>query len=198
MLDRSKELGFLGPGPVDDHIVNALGFVELIRDRSTVLDLGSGGGVPGLVLAVALPDCRMVLLDAMEKRCRFLRTAVEDLDLAERVTVWCGRAEEAARAPELRMSQAVVVSRSFAPPAVTAECAAGFLSGPGSILVVSEPPDASPTPTRWPRGPLEELGLALGARKAGTRGTLQVLEVVAPCPDRYPRRTGVPSKRPLW
>jgi 16S rRNA (guanine527-N7)-methyltransferase len=61
-------------------------------------------------------------------------------------------------------------------------------------MIVSEPPDA---PDRWSVAGLAELGLALGARSTGAPVT-QTLHQVAPCPDRYPRRDGVPAKRPLF
>ena len=61
--------------------------------------------------------------------------------------------------------------------------------------VVSEPPSA---PERWPAPALAELGLVIGDRVASPTGSVQVLEAVAGCPDRYPRRTGIPAKRPLF
>ncbi|HML00020.1 MAG TPA: RsmG family class I SAM-dependent methyltransferase [Acidimicrobiales bacterium] len=169
----------------------------------TFLDLGSGGGVPGLVLAVRWSQAGATLLDASSRRCRELTTAVEDLGLVGRVRVVNLRAEEASRDPTLRGSQPVVVARSFGSPAVTAECAAGLLEV-GGILVVAEPPSVSPPgsrnaghPTRWPEGPLAELGLEPVQFWAGRAG-YQILRQVASCPPRYPRRTGIPDKRPLY
>ncbi|MGH9005022.1 MAG: RsmG family class I SAM-dependent methyltransferase, partial [Acidimicrobiia bacterium] len=119
-----------------------------------VLDLGSGGGVPGLVLAHELPALRIVLVDAAVRRCRFLREAIADVGLTGQVEVVEERAETAARHPTLRGAFDVVVARSFGAPALTAECAVGFLRLGGS-LVVSEPPEAS---GRWPPEALDELG----------------------------------------
>ena len=65
-LERSRSLGFLGPGPVTAHVEHARGYLSYVADGGTVLDLGSGGGVPGLVLAHDRPDGHFVLLDAME------------------------------------------------------------------------------------------------------------------------------------
>jgi len=155
------------------------------------LDLGSGGGVPGLALAAAWPASRWVLLDASSRRGAFLEQVVVDLQLEGRVTVVVDRAEAAAREGRWRAAFEVVVARSFGPPAVTAECAGGFLRVGGRLLV-SEPPEDAPE--RWPDGPLAELGLV----DRGRHGQVRILEQVTPTPDRFPRRVGIPAKRPLW
>ena len=91
-LERARGLGFLGPGPVEAHIEHTAGFLDAIeRVTGTVVDLGSGGGVPGLIIGVARPDLDVLLLDATASRCRFLEHAVRELDLA--ATVVEGRAE---------------------------------------------------------------------------------------------------------
>lgn len=162
-------------------------------DTGRVLDLGSGGGVPGLVLAEAHPTLGLVLLDSGARRCRFLRQATVELDLVDRVEVVEARAETAARDPARRGALDVVVARSFGSPAVTAECATGFLRLGGS-LVVSEPPDAS---SRWPPEALADLGLG-PAVACGTGGFgFARLEKVR-MDDRWPRRVGIPAKRPRF
>jgi 16S rRNA (guanine527-N7)-methyltransferase len=201
VLERSRGLGFLGPGSVRVHVDHAAGFAAGIGPTpAQFLDLGSGGGVPGLVLARRWPESRAVLLDARERRCRFLREAVRDLDLAERVIVVWARAEEAGHRDYLRGAFDLVVARGFGPPAVTAECGAPFLRV-GGTLAVSEPPDgdsgAPPDASRWAAPGLARLGLAVGwSWSDGFR--YQALEQVEPCPERYARNPGVPAKRPLF
>lgn len=134
-----------------------------------------------------------VLLDGSAKRTSFLSAAVEALGLSPRVEVASGRAEELGRGP-LRGTIDLVVARSFAAPAATAECAAGFLRVGGQLLV-AEPPGGAPE--RWASEALDLLGLAIG-RSSSQPTALQILDQVRPCPDRYPRRVGVPSKRPLF
>ena len=190
-LERARRLGFLGPGPVEDHTAHAGGFVDALVDVvGRVVDLGSGGGVPGLVVAMARPDLEVVLVDAMAKRCRFLESAVAALGLGAAVVE--GRAEVVGRG-SLRGSAAAVLARGFGSPPVTAECAAPLLRL-GGLLIVSEPPDPI---ERWPTGPLTELGLTVRHRTP-TSPAMQVLEQTAPCPDRFPRRDGMPAKRPLF
>jgi 16S rRNA (guanine527-N7)-methyltransferase len=203
VLDRGQQLGFLGPGPVESHVTHALGFAEpsAVPVPARFLDLGSGGGVPGLVLAVlAWPSASAVLLDATERRCAFLQESVEALSLTSRVTVHRARAEEAGRDQSFRGTFDLVVARSFAPPPVTAECAAPFLQVHG-LLVVSEPPTPAPSSdtaaSRWPPASLAQLGLEPSTTWS-TPFAFQSLVQSAPCPPRYPRRTGVPAKRPLF
>ena len=188
VYEDAKRIGLLGPGPVVDHIDHGFVFVPPLLDAQSILDLGSGAGVPGLLLALCLPNCRITLLDGMAKRCAFLRDAVAALDLQDRVEVAEGRAEDLARS-DLREKFDAVSVRSFAPPAVTAECSVGFLK-PDGIIVVSEPPSDV---ERWPSEGLEKLGLQRLPSEPGV-AVLQVSSV----DTRWPRRVGIPAKRPLF
>lgn len=195
VLEDSRGFGFLGPGPLAPQIEHARGFASRVeRAPESFLDLGAGGGLPGLVLATRWPQATGVLLDAMARRTEFLREACERLGLGERIRVVCARAEDAARDPALRANLDLVVARSFGSPAVTAECAAGFLA-PDGALIVSEPPDDAPQ--RWPAAGLGILGLTLEqAPRPGSRYV--VIRRTGAVDERYPRRTGIPRKRPLW
>lgn len=194
LLERSRELGFLGPGPIEPHIEHARRFAAALDGLrpARALDLGSGGGLPGLVLVSAWPSTDWSLLDANQRRTDFLHQAVETLGLTARVSVLRGRAEELGHDPSLRGKFDLVVARSFGKPAVTAECAAGFLQI-GGLLVVSEPPGVT-TASRWDPDGLRELGLEDSGQQAGC----QVLRAITSCPDRFPRRVGIPGKRPLF
>lgn len=200
-LAEARRLGFLGPGDLQPQLDHASGFADaagalLGSPPSTVLDLGSGGGLPGLVLAVRWPTTDLVLLEAGERRSAFLSEAVVRLGVGDRVRVVRERAEVAGRQGELRGSFDLVVARSFGPPAVTAECGAPFLRV-GGALVVSAPPANGRSDDRWGAEGLSRLGLGLPQRwSAGA--TYEVLVQLEECPARFPRRTGVPAKRPLF
>lgn len=203
VLERARTLGFLGPGPVEAHLEHAAAFAALLEadvEDGPYLDLGSGGGVPGLVLCCLLPRTRWVLLDAMAKRTSFLQDAVDRLGVESRVEVVRARAEEAGRDRARRGRHAVVVARSFGAPAVLAECAAPLLVT-GGLVVVSEPPavgpQRQPRPGRWPAEGLDTLGLALDRWVPGPPALVR-LRSVEPCPARYPRPVGVPAKNPIW
>jgi 16S rRNA (guanine527-N7)-methyltransferase len=202
VLDEAQGLGFLGPGPVARQRQHAVDLALAIGERrGRVLDLGSGGGLPGLVLFERWPGAGGVLLDAQRRRCDFLTRAVEALGLADRVAVACGRAEVLARDPALRGRFDLVTARAFGPPAVTAECAVGFL-GPGGELVVTEPPAAVGTEgegtPRWDPDGLAALGfLETRALRVADTGAMR-MRLSRPADERCPRRDGVPAKRPLW
>ena len=104
----------------------------------------------------------------------------------------------------------MVVARSFGRPAITAECSSPFLCV-GGRLVVSEPPAVSTAniaedkkphqpanSSRWPASGVALLGLTDAGTRSSEEALFRVLVQRAPCPERYPRRTGVPSKRPLF
>ncbi len=201
-LSRSAQLGFLGSMSVHDQIDHALGFVyayesELGRSPLAVLDLGSGGGVPALILLCCWPESRLVLLDSNDRRTQFLSSEIAGRKGAERVEVVCGRAEEAGRNERLRLQFELVTSRSFGAPAVAAECGGPFLAV-GGVMVVSEPPDDYGA-RRWPSVELAQLGLEPSIRvRFNDSFGYQVLVKSSETSDRYPRRVGIPAKRPLF
>lgn len=194
VLERARRLGVLGPGPVIDHVDHAEGFIASlgeVEQGALVVDLGSGGGVPGLVIAEARPDLQVVLLDSLERRIALLDEAVVTLGWQGRVRTELARAEDTGRSPEWRGQVAAVTARSFGPPATVAECAAPLLRV-GGVLVVSEPPGES---HRWPQEGLALLGLVdEGSPVPGMRRLRQT----ECCGEAYPRRVGLPAKRPLF
>jgi 16S rRNA (guanine527-N7)-methyltransferase len=208
-LIRSGELGFLGGMPVADQVDHALGFVSVAesflgRPPSAVVDLGTGGGIPGVVLSSLWPEGRVVLLDSSERRTEFLlsETTGSDRGLSDEarlgsIEVVRSRAEDFGRTPEMRGQFDLVTARSFGPPAVTAECGAPLLAL-GGLLIVSEPPELTEG-VRWPSDGLDLLGLDAVARvRVDDRFGYQVLVKAQPTPERYPRRVGIPTKRPLF
>ena len=196
MLAEAQDLGFLGPGPVEAHRAHAAAFVAPLADRPPGLgvDLGSGGGIPALVVATALPAWRWELVETGARRAAFLERAVQALDLVDRVRVRQLRAEDLGRTAGERARADAVTARSFGPPAVTAECAAPLLR-PGGALVVSEPPGGRSD--RWDEARLADLGLGVAEQRPGPPA-LVVLAQRTACPARYPRKAGLPAKRPLW
>lgn len=208
VLERSRSLGFLGPGSVRVQVAHGRGFAAgAPGPPGRLLDLGSGGGVPGLVLAARWPTSEVVLLDAAERRCAFLAESVSSLGWEERVRVVRARAEDAGRREDLRERFDVVVARGFGPPPVTAECGAPFMVI-GGRLIVSEPPpgdgevpgaadDGSGATVRWPEEGLALVGLR-SERVWSDPYRYRSLVLERTCPERFPRRTGVPAKRPLF
>jgi 16S rRNA (guanine527-N7)-methyltransferase len=198
-LAEAQRVGAIGPAPLEQHLLHSLGFAKalggLIPDSACIVDLGSGGGIPGLVLAELLPQASLVLLEGRTMRCELLSHSIEELGIGGRVSVLASRAEIAGHQPEWRGRFDAVVARGFAAPSVTAECAAPLLRE-GGLLCVSEPPASRPF-ERWPTEGCAELGLeSLIAIEAPN--SFVVLRQAALCPSRYPRRVGVPAKRPIF
>lgn len=202
MLVEARDLGFLGPGPVEAHLDHAAGFAAAWQcdvgadwSPATAADLGSGAGLPGLPLALLVPATRWLLIEAGRRRAAFLRHAAAALGVEARVAVYEERAEVTGRRPDVRHQLDLVVARSFGPPAVAAECGAPLLRT-GGRLVVSEPPEDDTV--RWPPTGLELLGMARGPVVEANGARFRILEQREPCGDRFPRRTGIPGKRPLF
>lgn len=142
-LASSQRLGFLGARPIPEVVAHALAFVGALDGvTGTVVDLGTGGGVPGLVIAVHRPDLHLVLVDRRTARTDHVLRLVRRLRLVDRVDVWAGDAATLA----LPSPADAVVARGFGAPAITAAVAVPLLRS-GGRLVVSEPP--AEDPDRW-------------------------------------------------
>ncbi len=190
VLDRSRAVGFLGPGPIETHIEHAERFGRALGSADCrFADIGAGGGVPGLPMLVAEPGLSAVLIDASRKRCSFLVWALAELGLVDRAEVWCGRAEQIGREARGRQAFDAVVARGFGPPAVTLECGAPLLRD-GGRLVVSEPPVAR----RWPVDAVAAIGLNQIDAEAG----VAVFERRGPLPPSLPRSTKQLKRSPLF
>jgi 16S rRNA (guanine527-N7)-methyltransferase len=159
---------------------DSLRALELVRaNDGSIVDVGSGGGAPGLPLAFALPEREVVLLEAERRKCEFLaRWAPPNASV-----VW-GRAEE-----QPTDWAGVALAKALAPPPVAAEwCLPLVRPGGVAILWVGETAD---------RGAVEHVAGVLGAHREESESGLLVLRKTEPTPAGFPRRAGVAKKRPL-
>lgn len=164
-LSAIQARGAIGEASLTGAITHAEQFVDALPLAARSLaDLGSGGGLPGLVIAVRRPDLAITLVERRHSRADLLMRAVRALSLMDRVTVL---------ADDVRVLGAraagtfdAVTARSFAAPPITAQWA-GILLRAGGVLVVSEPPDVDPQ--RWPADTLASAGLVDDGRLAGVR-----------------------------
>ena len=165
-----------------------------------VIDVGTGAGFPGLPLKILHPDLEVTLLDALQKRVRFLEAVIDDLGLTG-ITALHARAEEAARQKAYRARFDAAVSRAVAPLAVLAEYTLPFLrvggflaaqkgakyaaeaqEGAQAIALLGGAPPVAET-VKLPG--LDDVRAVLYVKKTG------------PTPDFYPRKAGTPEKKPL-
>jgi len=160
---------------------------------TTVIDIGSGGGLPAIPLAVALPQVRFTLLEANTRKCAFLEHVAGTLGLTN-VVVAAGRAEELAHRPQLREQFDRAISRAAARPEVLLELALPFVRTGGDLVAQVRPLDP---------GLLEPAARLLGGGSprlqppAAGVDPLLVVPKVASTPSRFPRRTGLPGRKPL-
>jgi 16S rRNA (guanine527-N7)-methyltransferase len=156
--------------------------VEVVREfEGPIIDVGSGGGVPGIPLATSLPDREVTLLEATRRKAEFLEQWTRRLPNLR--VVW-GRAEE-----QETDRFGVAVAKALAPPAVALEwCLPLVAPGGAAILWVGESANASV---------LAAVAEQLGSRRPDVRDGLLVFPKLRPTPPGFPRRVGVARKRPL-
>jgi 16S rRNA (guanine527-N7)-methyltransferase len=134
LATRGVEQGLIGPREVprlwDRHLLNCAVVAELIGSRcETLVDIGSGAGLPGIVLAMVRPEVQVTLLEPMERRCRFLSECVAELGLAN-ASVLRGRAEDTVVRAD------VATARAVAPLDRLAELAVGVVRPGGMVLAI--------------------------------------------------------------
>ncbi|MEO1058654.1 MAG: RsmG family class I SAM-dependent methyltransferase [Actinomycetota bacterium] len=146
MLDAARRRGMIGDAANVDIISHARRFTgALVGVRGSIIDLGSGGGVPGLVIAVDRPDLTVTLLDRRQKRTDFLQQMVQRLELDARVDVVVDDADRFLGAGGQGHQQFdAATARGFGPPARTVRTALRAIR-PGGRIVISDPP----TGERW-------------------------------------------------
>ena len=194
--EAARETPAEAPLPVRPELVEGR---EKADYRPRVLDIGTGAGLPGIPLKIVWPQIRITLLESTGKKCRFLEQACSTLGLDD-VEVVEGRAEDLGRDPAHRETYDLALARAVAPLPVLLEYAmpalrlGGWLAAPKGSAALSEI-DASTAAFE-----------ALGARlhdaapfqpPGGLRQTVILVEKTAPTSERYPRRAGMPSRRPL-
>lgn len=147
VLTDAQRIGALGPRPIDEVITHATAFVDALPDHARrVIDLGTGAGIPGLVIAEARPDLEVVLVDRRAKRTDALAIAVAGLGWRQRVSVLCADVETLTHNPDFAGQFDAVVSRGFGPHETTLELSS-LLARPGGVVILSEPP--ADAPNRW-------------------------------------------------
>ncbi len=164
------------------------------------IDVGSGAGLPGIPIRIAFPGMTGTLLDATRKKVRFLEHVIGALPLSG-IEARHGRAEELARIPELREQFDLVVSRAVAPMPILAELTLPFCR-PGGCVAVHKTSTAADE-IEEAKYAISTLGgeitdsLEIDQDDSDSERLLLVIAKVNPTPQGYPRRPGIPSKRPL-
>jgi 16S rRNA (guanine527-N7)-methyltransferase len=190
---------------VGRHFLDSLSLItalppETLRPDATLLDVGSGAGLPGVPLKIVFPDVKVTLLEVTRKKALFLEQVVGELGLPG-LDVRTGRAETLAHEPDLREAFDAVVARAVAKLNVLVELMAGFCRVGGVVL--AQKGTAPQDEVRVASAAVETMGVeVVEVREVEFDGSdgprsLVVLNKTRPTPKGYPRRPGMPFKRPL-
>jgi 16S rRNA (guanine527-N7)-methyltransferase len=184
---------------VDVHVADSLVALDLppVRGARRIADLGSGGGFPGLVLAIALPEARVALVESAARKCAFLAGAVQRLGLGNAEVV----ATRAEAWPDGLGANDLVTARALAPLSVLVEYAAPLLEVEGHLVAWkgrvddAEAADAGAAAAAIGMG--EVAAQAVEPFEGAIDRYLYLSSKVSPTPPEYPRRPGMARKRPI-
>ena len=189
---------------VDKHYIDSLSVIDLpcFTEAKTVADVGTGGGFPGVPLAIAAPDKEYLLLDSLRKRLNIIDALTEEIGITG-VTTRHGRAEDLGRDKALRDSFDVCVSRAVANLPVLCELCLPFVK-PGGVLLAYKGSEAEEEATKASRA-IRELSaetekifpVVIHTPDEEIIHNIIVIRKTGPTPKRYPRKAGIPTKEPL-
>lgn len=206
LLDTNKQFNLTGikdPGEAwMRHVLDSLSVLPFLGEpgeAESVIDVGSGGGLPGIVVAIMRPDLRVTLLEATGKKARFLGTVAADQGMTH-VRVVTDRAETAGRMGDLREKFDIAIARAVGPMRVMLELTMPMVRVGGAVLAMKG---------RSVEGELRDAGDALQLLGGGEVHVYDALPGVeadavmvwvgkaSATPSEYPRRPGVPKQEPL-
>ncbi|MEW6183272.1 MAG: 16S rRNA (guanine(527)-N(7))-methyltransferase RsmG [Bacillota bacterium] len=191
--------------PVDvavKHFVDAVAVMRWVdfNGGKRLIDVGSGAGFPGIPLGIANPGLQVVLLEAVRKKTEYMREVVEGLHLKNCTVIW-GRAEELGRREGYREGFDLVTARAVAPLRILSECTVPF-AGVGGAVIAYKGPKAKEE-IEESRKAIETLGGVLETQIeyvlpiCGEKRLLIIIRKTVNTPDGYPRRAGIPHKKPI-
>ncbi|TET26667.1 MAG: 16S rRNA (guanine(527)-N(7))-methyltransferase RsmG [Dehalococcoidia bacterium] len=183
------------------HFLDALTVTLALRGPiASLIDVGTGAGVPGLPLKIILPEIKLVLLEATAKKAAFLHHLKEKLAL-DNVEIVVGRAEEIAHQQQYRQQFDIALARGVAPLPTVVEITLPFCAVGGSFIAqqkgaISQEISQATRAISLLGGKLAEV-IKVDLEEFADERQLIVISKVSPTPKPYPRRPGIPSKRPL-
>ncbi len=200
LAEENRRVRLVGPYDEkalwEDHILDCINLLPLLPPSGSVLDLGSGGGLPGVVLALCRTDLDFTLVDSLSRKTLALEAIVRRLGLS--VQVVCARSENLAL--QRREVFCCAVARAVAHCGVVAEYLSPLVAPGGTLLALKGPSwqdETDPLTGQWGRLGLSEPQAYRYALKGQERLVLQWRKE-APCPADFPRRPGRAEKRHWW
>ena len=206
LVERNKVMNLTGITDYDEvnlkHFTDSLTIVRLkdMSKISTLIDVGTGAGFPGIPIKIAFPHIKIVLLDSLNKRLKFLDDVIRELDLEEIRTLH-GRAEDYAKKPEYREKFDLCVSRAVANLSTLSEYCLPFVKKGGSFVSyksgeADEEIRSSENAVNILGGKIEKIEKFMLPDTDIGRALVQS-DKVKNTPGKYPRKAGVPAKEPL-
>lgn len=192
----ARQAGVLGGATTEVLIAHAAGYLPAacrVDDEFSGIDLGTGAGVPGVVLAALRPLSRWVLVDASERRCHFASAAVHALGLEHRVEVLHARVDDLAKEAAHRGAYDLVVARSFGPPAEVAECGLPLRAIDGRLVVSV----TDETLDHWTSAS-STLGVSVVPHEGEDGARYAIVQADSPVPATWPRRPAARRRAPLF
>jgi len=202
LLTANEKLNLTGIREADEawirHIFDSLTLLPMLGEcapGASVVDVGSGGGTPGIPLAIAQSALAFTLVESTQKKAEFLRAAVGALDV-KNVTVVCARAETiGAEGGSHRERFDAAIARALGPLNVAAELVLPLIAPGGQALFIKGQKAANELVDA--RRAIHTLGGVHAGTVQTPTGRIVVLEKARPSPRAYPRKPGVPKKEPI-
>ena len=198
----ARAAGVIGTAPVEALVEHTVWFARAVCSsfsatfddfHGCVVDVGTGAGLPGVILAALLPHAKLRLVDASERRLDHARRAVRALGVADRVEIVHGRGDELAHDVAWRGTHDVAVARLLGDAAETIELLAPLVR-PGGVIVTAAAESAT---DRWDALPITELPTSAVSWSDSPVGRFASVTVLAPVPPSFPRRERKRRQSPL-
>ena len=182
------------------HFIDSLTILKYIKEKQKIIDVGTGAGFPGIPIAIMMPNVQITLLDSLNKRILFLQDVIQKLDLKNVRTIH-GRAEEFARNMKERESFDIAISRAVANLSTLSEYLIPFVKMEGTCICMKGPDiDEELNDAKYAinqlGGEVEKVQ-NLSLPNSDMVRNIIMIKKKKTTPDRYPRKAGIPAKKPL-
>ncbi|MBQ6967329.1 MAG: 16S rRNA (guanine(527)-N(7))-methyltransferase RsmG [Lachnospiraceae bacterium] len=205
VIEKNKVMNLTSITDHDDfmkkHIADSLAplMFHVIHEGDRILDLGTGGGFPGIPLKIFLPESEFLLIDSVNKKLDFVQTVIDTFGLQD-IYVLHGRAEDLAHKPEYREGYDLVVSRAVANLATLSELSLGFVKPGGQFI--SYKGSSGVEELKEAEAAVDQMGGSCDnvfeySLPDGDPRTLIIIQKERSTPRKYPRKAGTPSKSHL-
>ncbi|MDI3480852.1 MAG: rRNA (guanine527-N7)-methyltransferase [Tepidanaerobacteraceae bacterium] len=185
---------------IEKHVIDSLMIIKHINimNESKIVDIGTGAGIPGIIIKIARPDVKMILLEAIRKKANFLYEAVSRLELKS-VEIVNERAETAAKNLKYRQTQDVAIARAVSSLRVLAEICLPFVKKGGMFIAMKG--EKTETEIEEAQNSIKTMGGKISEvieyAAGDAKHKLVIIGKIDNTPEKYPRRPGIPEKNPL-